>query len=288
MNPSGGTLGSPSAAKGTITDNDDAQTFVPTDPAPVPESEDSVEIPVSIQPSGKTVEMAWRTISETAVRDHDYIQGRGTLIFAPGETSKTVAIGLVDDQIAEGDETFRVEFVVPLNIEIPAEVRARSATVTIEDDETAPEATLTLDPASIRESDDPHTVGRQNMSRVTIADDEPAPKVKLVLTPDSIGEDKGRTTVTAFLDRPSSAETTVTVEAEPVLPAPGKHFTQNGTVLTIPKGYIDSTGTVTIEAVDNEVAAPAKRVTVSGTAENAQHVEDPDDVTLTITDNDSP
>ena len=123
---------------------------------------------------------------------------------------------------------------------------------------------------------------------VTIADDEPAPKVELVLTPDSISELGGVAMVTAELDHASSQVTTVRVSATAVLPAVAGDFGQNGMNLTIPAGATASNGRVTIEAVYNEVAAPAKRVTVSGTAENAQHVEDPDDVTLTITDNDSP
>ena len=123
---------------------------------------------------------------------------------------------------------------------------------------------------------------------VTIKDNEPEPKVTLVLTPDSIREDGGETTVTATLDSPSTEVTTITVTATPVSPAVEADFQLNGTTLTIPPGATESTGTVTIEAVDNEVEAPNKRVTVSATAQNAFGVGDPPDRTLTITDNEFP
>ena len=123
---------------------------------------------------------------------------------------------------------------------------------------------------------------------VTIEDNEPEPKVTLVLTPDSIREDGGSTEVTATLDSPSTAETTVTVMVEPVAPAVVGDFQLNGTTLTIPPGETESTGTVTIKAVDNTVEAPNKRVTVSATTQNAFGVGDPPDRTLTITDNEFP
>ena len=123
---------------------------------------------------------------------------------------------------------------------------------------------------------------------VTIEDNEPEPKVTLVLTPDSIREDGGETTVTATLDSPSTEETTITVTATPVAPAVAGDFQLNGATLTIPPGATESTGSVTIEAVNNDVEAPNKRVTVSATAENTFGVGDPPDRTLTITDDEIP
>ncbi len=123
---------------------------------------------------------------------------------------------------------------------------------------------------------------------VTIEDNEPEPQATLVLMPESIREDGGSTEVTATLDSPSTAETTVTVMVEPVAPAVVGDFRLIGTTLTIPVGATESTGSVTIEAVDNEVEAPNKRVTVSATTQNAFGVGDPPDRTLTITDNEFP
>ena len=166
----------------------------------------------------------------------------------------TFTLTPLDDDVSEADKTVLVEATVP------------------------PGSGLTVEPRAGLE--------------VTIADDEDAPNASLVLTPDSIREDGGETTVTAVLDSPSSARTTVTVSATAVAPAVAGDFRLIGnTRLTIEAGDTTSSGTaVTITAVDNEVSAGNARVTVSGTAAVSDpdlRVDDPDDVTLTITDNDS-
>ena len=107
---------------------------------------------------------------------------------------------------------------------------------------------------------------------LTIRDDDPAPVATLVLMPGSIGENGGVSTVTAVLDRPSSEDTTVGVSAAAVSPAVAGDFTLSGSTLTISAGSQTSTGTVTIEARDNNVDAPDKQVTVSATASNSQGV----------------
>ena len=114
----------------------------------------------------------------------------------------------------------------------------------------------------------------------------PPPHVTLLLSPAEISENGGVSRVTASLSRTSSAVTTVMVSAAPVSPAVSRDFTQSGTTLTIAAGQTSSTGTVRITAVDNDVDAPDKQVTVSGSASNTQGVTGPDDVTLTIEDDD--
>ena len=116
---------------------------------------------------------------------------------------------------------------------------------------------------------------------MTITDDEDTPTVELVLTPTSIGENGGVSTVTATLNRPSSEAVTVTVSAEASM-----DVTQSGQTLTITAGSTTSTGTVTITAVNNNVDAPNKEITVSGNASGGLGVAAPNAVTLTITDDD--
>ena len=164
-NPSGGELGSSSMAKGAVFDNDDPQTFAHADPAPVAESAASVEFEVGIEPSGKTMSMSWATEDSTAVSGEDYTAASGTLTYLPGESTQRITIPLIDDQIAEGDETFYVRMSDPQNITLASGLDR--LTVTIDDDEPTPEVTLTLDPDSIRESDDPHVLGDQSASVVT-------------------------------------------------------------------------------------------------------------------------
>ena len=121
---------------------------------------------------------------------------------------------------------------------------------------------------------------------VTIEDDEGAPLVTLVLTPDSIGEDGGVGRVTATV-APASAEAfTVTVSALAVEPGSSSDFTLDGATLSFAADATESTGGVTITAVDNEVDAPDKSVTVSG-AVSLGGVSAPADATLTILDDDT-
>ena len=120
---------------------------------------------------------------------------------------------------------------------------------------------------------------------LTITDDEEAPTATLILTPDSISEDGGSSTVTAELSHVSSEATTITVSAAALSPAVAADFTLSAdTTLTIDPGDTTSTGTVTIDAVNNDVDAPDKQVTVSADATNTQGVTAPADKTLTLED----
>ena len=115
-----------------------------------------------------------------------------------------------------------------------------------------------------------------------------APTVTLVLDPDRISENNGRSTVTATLDHPSTAATTVTVSASAVDPAMASHFTlSTNKVLTIAANATTSTGAVTIAAVNNDDDDPNRQVTVSGTAVNTAGVTQPSSQTLTIADDES-
>ena len=122
---------------------------------------------------------------------------------------------------------------------------------------------------------------------VTITDDEAAPEVTLLLAPASIGEDGGMASVTASVAPASSEAFTVTVSALAVEPGSSSDFTLDGATLSFAADATESTGGVTITAVDNEVDAPDKSVTVSG-AVSLEGVTAPAAVTLTIADDDEP
>ena len=118
---------------------------------------------------------------------------------------------------------------------------------------------------------------------VTVEDDD-RPVVTLALSEGSISEDGGVATVTATLDKVASQGTTVTVSASP---GAGTDFTQTGTKLTIAAGSTASTGVVTITASDDDTDAPDKEVTVSATVDGGDGASDPDDVTLTLADDEA-
>ncbi len=191
-----------------------------------------------------TVTVEWATSDGTATAGTDYTAGSGTVTFNSGDSSQTVSVTVAGDNVDEPNETFTVTLTNPSGA-------------------TLGDATATG----------------------TITNDDDDPTVTLVLTPATITEAGGKSTVTATLNHPSSDATTVTVSASPVSPAVAGDYTLSGNLdLTIAAGATTSTGTVTITAVDNDVAAAAKEVTVSATATNSQGITAPQNVALTITD----
>ena len=227
------------------------------------------------------------TVSPAEVREgrDSRVTVTATLDGAPRPETAEVTVSVVDGTAAAGtDYTAVADF--PLTI--LADRRSGSASfmlATIDNPVSEPHRTVevrgTTNSGLLVETDPVEGL------EVTILDDEPAPVAKLVLSPPSVREDGGVSTVTAELDRPSSAATEVTVTAVAVSPAVADDFQLDGATLRIAPGETTSTGTVTITGVDNETADGTKRVTVSGVAENAERVDHPSDVTLSITDNDS-
>ena len=118
---------------------------------------------------------------------------------------------------------------------------------------------------------------------LTITDDDTKPQVILSLNNTTISEDEGVATVTATLSATSTAETTVTVSIDPTTTS----TLSANTTLTIAAGNTESTGVVTVTAVNDSVYTGNRQVTVSGSAVNSVGVDGPDDVTLTITDDDT-
>ncbi|MEB3190360.1 MAG: glycosyl hydrolase family 18 protein [Snowella sp.] len=68
--------------------------------------------------STQTVQVGYSTQNGTALSGSDYTAVSGTLSFAPGETSKTIAVNVLNDAIAEGNETFSLNLTAPVNATI--------------------------------------------------------------------------------------------------------------------------------------------------------------------------
>ncbi|MBF0491760.1 MAG: hypothetical protein HQM15_03170 [Deltaproteobacteria bacterium] len=65
--------------------------------------------------SGKTVSVNYETADNTATAGSDYISTSGTLLFNPGENSKTLNVSILGDAKVEMDETFYVHLSSPVN-----------------------------------------------------------------------------------------------------------------------------------------------------------------------------
>ena len=214
------------------------------------------------------------------------IEGGGQATFTVALTSRPMAavtIGLSSSNRAEG----RV-LPVALTFAMDTWDTAQTVTVTGQDDNLHDgniDYTVTLTAAS---DDSGYSALEPTSVPVANLDNEVTPTVTLALSADSIAEARGTVTVTAASNQASSVLTSVIVSAEPVAPAVASDFRLSpNTALAILAGQTGSTGTVTIAAVDNEVDAPDKMVTVSAMATNSRGVTQPVAVTLSIVDDDT-
>jgi len=100
-------------------------------------------------PSTSTVTVNFATANGTAVSGADYTATSGTLSFAPGETSKTVTVAIIDDNLYEGatPETFQLVLMSPAN----ATLGSSSATGSISDNEPYGGPTLSVGNATASE-----------------------------------------------------------------------------------------------------------------------------------------
>ena len=168
---------------------------------------------------------------------------------------------------------------------IPAGQTTSSGTAvtltSVKNDTDAPNKQVTV---SGRASNNHDIAGDPADATLSITDDDPAPTLTLVLMPKSIGENSEVSTLTVTLDRPSSANTTVTISADPAAAV-----TLSSSTLTIPAG--EEEGTVTLTAVENTTDAPDKQVTVRGEVKEEDYLLGPiapATAELTVTDNDNP
>ncbi len=242
------TLGDLTGTSLKIIDDDDAPTVtLSLSSNSISEDVESVTVMAALSHPSSEATMITVTTDPPAT-DSDYALSGNTLRIPAGETQSTgtVRITSVDNTVDAPDKTVQVQG----------------------------DASNTLgvtDPAAVE---------------LTITDDEAAPTVTLVVSPTSIGEDGESTTVTAMLSHASSEGTTITISGAAVSPAQDSDYTLTGNPLTIAAGETESTGTVTITAVDNLVNAPDKTVQVQAVATNTQGVTQPTAVELTITDDD--
>jgi hypothetical protein len=104
-NPQGATIADARGA-GTILDNDPLVSLSVED---VSRSEGNGPATFTLslsRTSGKIVTVAYATADGSATTPSDYASQNGTLVFSPGDMSRSVSVPLTDDQSSEPDETF--------------------------------------------------------------------------------------------------------------------------------------------------------------------------------------
>ncbi len=132
--PSGATLAH-SLATGVIRDDDEPPALSVADAAG-DEDVGALDFAVTLSvPSGVEVSAPYATKDGTATAGSDYAAAAGTLVFAPGEVSRTIRVAILDDALHEADEeTFELTLARLAN----ASAADVSATGTIRDNDLAP------------------------------------------------------------------------------------------------------------------------------------------------------
>ncbi|MCR9130689.1 MAG: Ig-like domain-containing protein [Alphaproteobacteria bacterium] len=146
-NPTNATLATASGT-GTITDDDPTPSLDIASALTVSETGGSATIAVDLSTaSGRTVTVDFATSNGTATSGDDYTATSGTLTFAPGDTSETVTVSILDDGLSEGSE----QFTVALSNASNATIGTASSTVSITDDEPFP--ALAISDVTVSEAD---------------------------------------------------------------------------------------------------------------------------------------
>ena len=132
----------------TITDDDGAPAASVSDAVTLDESASAVTTTVSLSgAAATTVTMNWATSDVTATAGNDYTTAGGMLIFNPGETTKTISVNILSDNLPEGIETFQIDL---SNISSNATINDGNAIITITDDDGNP--TVSVESITVSES----------------------------------------------------------------------------------------------------------------------------------------
>jgi hypothetical protein len=133
---------------------------------------------IAVQRTGSTSSAAsvrYATLNGTAVAGVDYTSSSGTLSFAIGESTRTVALNLIDDTASETREAFTVTLSNPSSGAVLGSPSSVTVTV-IDDDDTFPEGGaipagwLTTQPAGWIVAGDTAHEGSQSLRSAVIGD----------------------------------------------------------------------------------------------------------------------
>ena len=207
-NPNGATLGTPAASTLTIIDNDGTPTVQFSNPNYlVNEADGTATIEVTLShPSASVITVNYATSDGTAVNPDDYTAASGPLTFNPGETSQTFDVTIVNDTLAELDQTINLMLSSPINADL----------------------------------------GTPNPAVLTIVDDEPTPTVAFEQSQFTVNEGAGTIGFNVILSAVSDADITVEFTTVDGTAVAGSDFTAASDTLTFAAGQTSKPVNVTV------------------------------------------
>lgn len=115
--PSNAQLGWPSSTTITIPANDSLS--MQSSALTVHENAGTAAVVVKLNaPASQTVTVNYATSAGTATAGSDFTAGSGTVTFAPGQTSRTISVPILEDSLQEAAETFTVALSSPANAQL--------------------------------------------------------------------------------------------------------------------------------------------------------------------------
>ncbi len=134
-----GAANATAGASGSIVDDDEPPSVTTIADVDTPENEATVPVTVTLSgPSDKQISVDYRVgEGSTATAGADFRLPSGGLTFAPGETTKSVPVEILEDAAFEATETIFVIFFGHVNVQPGPDLEGR---VRIEDDGDAPSA----------------------------------------------------------------------------------------------------------------------------------------------------
>ena len=152
----------------TILNND--QAIISIDDVSEDEDNGTVTITVSLdQPVASTITVDFTTADLSAVGSVDYTPATDTLTFDPEVLTQTITVPLIDNNLVEGDRTFRVNLTNLQNNGFDVVIGTDQAIVTILDDDVA---TISINDVSIDED--------AGMAIISVTLDKPVEKTVTV------------------------------------------------------------------------------------------------------------
>ena len=258
----GTTSNASATGSATITDDDATPTLAIGD-VTVNEAAGTATFTVTLSAaSGLPVTVGFATADGTATAGSDYTAAAGTLSFAPGVTSQTITVPIVNDAVYEGSEAFTVTLSAPTN----ASIADISAIGTIVDDGTGPGGTDN-DAPFVTSATSPTVVEGGNLDfTITLSNASTTPTVVSLGTPTG-----------------SATYGTDTAQAQVSYDGGTTFATIVGWSVAVPAGV--TSFIVRVPTVDDALGEPAETLIGSAaTAANAAPVA----ATGTILDNDTP
>ncbi len=167
-NPSANASIADATGTGTIID-DEGVPSVSVDSPSAGEGAATVDFTLTLSgPSAYTLTVDWATSNGTATSGLDYTGATGTATFVPGDTSETVSIAILGDNIDEADETL---FLTLSNPSANLTLGVTPGTGTITDDDAAPVITVNDISAAEASGTLTFTVSLSNPSSSTVTVD---------------------------------------------------------------------------------------------------------------------